>query len=65
MEFKDLPDNLQEFVEGLKYGPYSIECDVIDALESAKNIDEFRSLVKGSMKEFIETARGIIDTVEG
>jgi hypothetical protein len=65
MEFDDLPKDLQEIVEGLKHGAYTIECEVIEALEDAKNLEEFKASVKERMKDLSGEAQYIADSVEG
>jgi hypothetical protein len=56
MNYKELPSHLQEFVSNLKYGSLTVEADVNDALEQAKDLAEFKDLANTSMDELIGEA---------
>lgn len=60
MEFEELPEDTQEEIRALKHGAYTIECDVKDALEEAKNVQDFGETVKTRMMDLIGEARSAI-----
>lgn len=41
MEIEELSDELKQFVQGLKYAASTIENDIYDALEMAKDEEDF------------------------
>lgn len=59
MEYEKLPENIREEVDALKYGALTIQADVLDALESAESLEEFRSQVDSSMDEIIGEAQKV------
>jgi hypothetical protein len=59
MNFKDLPEDLQEQIDMLKHGALTIQADVWDALESTESIEEFRLQVDNCMDELISEAQGV------
>ncbi len=61
MELGDLPDEMQEVFHALRHGSYTIECDIGDALEGARNVQEFGESVKGKMRDLMNEARQVID----
>ena len=61
MKYNQLPQDLQELITFLGYGSYTIESDINDALETAKDIGEFRELSVTKMNELISEAREVID----
>jgi hypothetical protein len=68
MKFEDLPPEVQEQVNQLKHFSQTIQADVLGALESAKNLDEFKLKVFDSMGELIGEAqrvRTILGTGKG
>ncbi len=56
MKFRNLPQHLREAIEALKHGSNTIECDVQDALDNAKNIADFQDKVSFAMDNLIEEA---------
>lgn len=56
MKIEDLPEDDQKVVRGLKHNPGTIEYDVLDSLENARNLSEFRELVKASMQKLRDEA---------
>lgn len=65
MDLEDLPEELQEMVEGLKHGSNTIECDVIDALENAETLIEFKENALNSINDLISEAEGIKEQLQG
>jgi hypothetical protein len=60
MKLEDLPEEMQEEIVALKHGSNTIECDVMDALEDAKNLSDFKETVRNRMKDLMGEARGAI-----
>lgn len=61
MKIEELPEDLREMVEALKHGSVTIQVDVIDALENAENLDEFKANVSNAMLDIQGEAQGVID----
>ena len=59
MKYEELPENIQKQVEKLKHYAQTIQSDVMDALESAESLGEFRSQVDSSMEEIINEAQKV------
>jgi hypothetical protein len=57
MRYEELPENMQKQVDTLKHYARTIQSDVLDALESAENLEEFRSQVDSSMDEIVSEAQ--------
>jgi len=55
MDYKDLPKDMQEAYNGLKDTFLSIQCEVEDALDESKTLEQFRERVAERMNE-IEVA---------
>ena len=43
MKYEELPENMQKQIDELKHYAQTIQLDVLDALESTENLEEFRS----------------------
>ena len=61
MKYKELPENLQAQIDELKYYSQSIQSDVMDSLESADNLEDFRLKVRNSMNDIISEAKKVCD----
>ncbi len=59
MDFEELPEDIQEQINMLKHGAQTIQSDVWDALESAKDLKEFQLQVDNCMDELISEAQGV------
>ncbi|MCE8429538.1 MAG: hypothetical protein J5U19_14265 [Candidatus Methanoperedens sp.] len=57
MKYEELPENMQTQIDELKHYAQTIGSDVLDALESAESLEEFRSQVDISMDEIISEAQ--------
>jgi len=42
VDYEDLDESMQEYIDGLKHGYSSIEYELKDALEEAKDEDDFK-----------------------
>jgi hypothetical protein len=60
MKLEDLPEEMQEAIKALEHGSNTIEVDITDALEDAKNLSEFKETVRIRMKDLIGEAQGAI-----
>jgi hypothetical protein len=60
MELEELPEEMQEAIKALEHGSNTIECDITDALEDAKNLSEFKETVLTRMKDLIGEVQGTI-----
>lgn len=58
MDIDDLPEDMREDILGLKYGSATIEADVFQALDEAKNLKQFQESVKTAMNKL----KGEIDS---
>ncbi len=58
MEFKELPEAMQEAFKHLRFDSASIEYNVQDALESAENLEDFQNRVSDAMDSLIAEAQG-------
>lgn len=63
MEFEELPEDTIDEIGGLKHGSYTIETEVKQALEEARDIPEFKQGVTGRMKALIDEAKGVITSL--
>ncbi len=59
MKYEELPENMQKQIDELKYYAQTIQSDVLDALESAESLEEFRSQVNSSMDEIISETQKV------
>jgi len=59
MKFEELSANTQKQIDSLKHYAQTIQSDVLDALESAEHLEEFRSQVDSSMDEIISEAQKV------
>ncbi len=59
MKYVELPETIQMQIDELKHYAQMIKSDVLDALESAENLEEFRSQVNSSMDEIIIEAQKV------
>ncbi len=59
MKYEELPEDVQKRIEELKHYAQTIQSDVLDALESAESLQEFRSRVDNSMDEIIGEAQKV------
>jgi hypothetical protein len=59
MKYEELPENMQKQIDELKHYAQTIQSDVLDALESAESLEEFRSRVDSSMDEIISVAQKV------
>jgi len=59
MKYEELPENIQKQLDELKHYAQTIQSDVLDALESTENLEEFRSQVDSSMDEIIGEAQKV------
>ena len=50
MDYEDLPKEMKEAYDGLKHQSSTIECEIQDALEDAKNLEEFKESVVDRMR---------------
>ncbi len=62
MDIEGLPEDLQDEYLALKHGAYTIECEVTDALEQAKDLPAFKEAIRTKMQDLIGEAQGIIVT---
>lgn len=51
MDIDDLPEDMQEDIIALKHGSATIEADVLQALDEAKNLKQFQESVKTAMNK--------------
>ncbi len=65
MNINELPEEMQEGVNALKHGSYTIECEVKEALEEAGNIQEFEEAVRTKMTVEIAEACGAVVCFSG
>jgi FtsZ-binding cell division protein ZapB len=59
MKYEKLPENMQKQIDELKHYAQTIQSDVLDALESAESLEEFRSQVDSSMDEITSEAQRV------
>lgn len=59
MKYEELPENMQKQIDELKHYAQTIQSDVLDALESAESLEEFRSQVNSSMDEIISETQKV------
>ena len=59
MKYEELPENIQKQIDELKHYAQTTQSDVLDALESAESLEEFRFLVDSSMYEIISEAQKV------
>ena len=59
MKYEELPEKIQKQIDELKHYSQTIQSDVLDALESAESMEEFRSQVDSSMMEIISEAQKV------
>lgn len=59
MKYEELTENMQKQIGELKHYAQTIQSDVLDALESAENPEEFRPQVNNSMDEIISEAQKV------
>ncbi len=59
MKYEELPENMQKQIDELKHYAQTIQLDVLDALESAESLEEFRSQVDSNMDEIISEAQKV------
>ncbi len=59
MKFEELPEDVQKQIDELKNYSRTIQSDVLDALESAESLQEFRFRVDSSMDEIIGEAQKV------
>ncbi len=55
-----MPDDLRETIESLKYGSYTIESDVNDALDNAENLKDFQEHASGALNNLINEAKDVM-----
>lgn len=65
MELEDLPEELQEMVEGLKDGSVTIQVSVMDALEIASDIDDFRERVNCELDSLVSEVQEVRNILGG
>lgn len=63
MKFEELPEELQKHVVDLKFCSQTIQSDVLDSLESAENLGEFRFNVENSMNNIIGEAQRVCEVL--
>lgn len=59
MKYEELTERMQKQIDELKQYAQTIQSDVLDALESAKTLEEFRSPVDSSMEIIIRSTEGV------
>jgi peptidoglycan hydrolase CwlO-like protein len=59
MKYEELPENMQKQIDELKHYSQTIQSDVLDALETAEYLEEFRSRVDSSMDEIISEIKKV------
>ena len=59
MKYEELPESIQKQIDELKHYAQTTQSDVLDALESAESLEEFRSQVDSSMDEIISEAQKV------
>jgi|SRR5665811_62694 len=59
MKYEKLPEDMQKQIEELKHYVQTIQSDILDALESAKNLEEFHSQVDSNMDAIIIEAQKV------
>jgi len=50
MKYEELPENMQKQIDELKHYAQTIQSDVLDALESTENLDEFAAWFKEQLR---------------
>ncbi len=61
MELEELPEEMKEMVEGLKDGSATIEVSVMDALEIASDVDDFRERVNCELDSLVSEVQMVRD----
>ncbi len=56
MEYKQIPKVYRDLIKDTKHGSYTINSDVIDACENAKNWKEAQKAIKAYMENLIDEA---------
>lgn len=57
MKYEELPENMQKQIDELKHYAQTIQSDVLDALESTENLEEFRFQVDSIMEGIVSEAQ--------
>lgn len=65
MKLNELPEEMQEGVNALKHGSYTIECEVKEALDESENVEDFGEAVRSKMTVEIAEACGAITHFSG
>ena len=60
MDYEDLDESMQEYIDGLKHGYSSIEYELKDALEEAKDEDDFKIRATQCLVSLVNEAIGNI-----
>lgn len=63
MELDQLPEDMQDQIDLLKHGSSTVQMDILDALDSAKDIGEFKSLVDARMHDLIGEAQSALEAL--
>jgi len=63
MKIEELDQDLQEQIRLLKHGSSTIEQDVLDALESADTLDNFKYNAKLALTTLIDEAHNAINYI--
>lgn len=63
MELDQLPEDMQDQIDLLKHGSSTVQMDILDALDSAKDIGEFKSLVDAHMHDLIGEAQSALEAL--
>lgn len=64
MKIEELPEDLQEAIESLKYGSLSIEADVMEALENAENLRDFKERASGALNNLMQEVKEVMIAFE-
>jgi hypothetical protein len=64
MRIEALTPKQQEFIYNLKFGAYSIETAIIDALDNTDNISDFIDQATGLLKELANDAHDAAESIE-
>lgn len=59
MKYEELPEKMQKQIDELKHYAQTIQSDVLDVIESAESLEEFRSQVDSSMDDIISEAQKV------
>jgi len=65
MDFKDLPKEIQNDIEGLKHGSLTIETDIQDSISQATDWEDAQETIESRMTDLIGEAIGNVQDLCG